>query len=131
MTKTQKDPVDIDDNLSEEPGPESVAQQLRELEGMNKYMQHIRVPTSNQNSNLNLSLELATDDYLSLNGTKSGGDKAYTLARLRREERGITETVTEEREELDSDIQGSNYDMVDEVYENMNSFDKRLKSLVR
>jgi hypothetical protein len=67
---------------------------------------------------------------MSLNGTKSGGDKAYTLARLRREERGI-ETVTEERDELDSDIQGSNYDMVDEVYENRNTFDKRLKSLVR
>jgi len=46
VAKTQKDPVDIDDNLSEDLGPESVAQQLRELEGMNKYMQHIRVPTS-------------------------------------------------------------------------------------
>ena len=123
--------MDIDDNLSEDLGPESVAQQLRELEGMNKYMQHIRVPTSNLHSQPNPCLELATDDYMNVNGRNSGGDKAYTLARLRREERGITEAVTEEREELDSDIQGSSYDVVDEVYENMNSFDKRLKSLVR
>lgn len=39
------DPVDIDDDVSDH-GPESIEQQLKELDGMNKYMQHIRVPTS-------------------------------------------------------------------------------------
>lgn len=40
-----KDPIDIDDDVSNE-GPESLDQQLKELDGMNKYMQNIRVPTS-------------------------------------------------------------------------------------
>ena len=77
-------------------------------------------------------VELAQDDYLAVNGARSGSlsDKAYTLSRLRKEERGIdTNVITEEREDLDNDLQGSNYEIVDEVYENMNSFDKRLKTL--
>ena len=32
------DPIDIDDDISEDHAADSVAQQLRELEGMNKYM---------------------------------------------------------------------------------------------
>lgn len=39
------DPVDIDDDVSDHE-PESVAQQIRELDGMNKYLQNIRLPTS-------------------------------------------------------------------------------------
>lgn len=41
------DPIDIDDDISEDHAADSVAYQLRELEGMNKYMQNIRVPSSN------------------------------------------------------------------------------------
>ena len=39
------DPDDIDDDVSDH-GPESIEQQLKTLDGMNKYMQNIRVPTS-------------------------------------------------------------------------------------
>lgn len=42
------EPIDIDDDISDH-GPESVAQQLRELDGMNKYLQNIRIPTSKFN----------------------------------------------------------------------------------
>ena len=35
--KSKIDPADIDDDVSDH-GPESVAQQLRELDGMNKYL---------------------------------------------------------------------------------------------
>ena len=46
------DPIDIDDDANDK-GLESVEQQIRELDGMNKYLQNIRVPT-----------KFAVDDYL-------------------------------------------------------------------
>ena len=100
---------------------------------MNKYMQHIRVPTSNTFILL-MFIELASDDYMVMNGARSGhvSDKAYTLARLRKEERGIEagiDVFAEERDDVDSDNQGSNYEVVEEVYDNMNNFDKKLKHL--
>ncbi len=45
--KTKQDPVDIDDDVSDH-GPDSIVQQLRELDGMNRYMNNVRVPTSNK-----------------------------------------------------------------------------------
>lgn len=39
------DPIDIDDDVSDH-GPESVATQLRELDGMNKYLQRVHIPSS-------------------------------------------------------------------------------------
>lgn len=42
--KLLTDPVDIDDDVSDHGG--SMEQQLKELEGANKYLQNIRVPTS-------------------------------------------------------------------------------------
>jgi hypothetical protein len=44
--KGNLDPVDIDDDVSDH-GSESVAQQLKDLDSMNKYMKSIRIPTSN------------------------------------------------------------------------------------
>ncbi len=44
--KTKQDPVDIDDDVSDH-GPDSVEQQLRELDGMNRYLNNVRIPTSN------------------------------------------------------------------------------------
>ena len=43
--RQQKDPIDIDDDVSDH-GPESLENQLRQLDGMNKYLHNVRVPTS-------------------------------------------------------------------------------------
>lgn len=39
------DPIDIDDDVSDH-GPESLEHQLQELDGMNKYLNGIKIPTS-------------------------------------------------------------------------------------
>jgi hypothetical protein len=70
--RSQPDPIDIDDDVSDH-GAESVATQLRELDGMNKYLQKVRVPTSKpfNCSYLYFDIELANDDYLNLNGVRN------------------------------------------------------------
>ena len=40
----QNDPVDIDDDVSDH-GPDNVTDQIKALDGMNKYMNNVRVPT--------------------------------------------------------------------------------------
>lgn len=68
-------------------------------------------------------------------------DQAYTLARLRKEERlmdttGIPYTVTEDKDDIDeSGAQNTGNrnteEVVDEMYDNMNTFDKKIKMIAR
>jgi hypothetical protein len=70
------------------------------------------------------------DDFLQSNGRD--GEKAYTLERLRQEERLMNIGIDPIESMGDGYSQkGSNYDLVEEVYENMNSFDKRMKETHR
>jgi hypothetical protein len=76
---------------------------------------------------------------LNINGVKSNSSQqAYTLARLRREEQVMEKTgmpVPIEEDDIEDSQKGagnketSDLDMVDEMYENMNSFDQRLKTI--
>lgn len=73
------------------------------------------------------------DDYLAVNG-RSGNtsDQAYTLARLRKEERLLEanrpiDTTSQEEESSGKDK--SDMEAVDEAYEYMNDFDRKLKDL--
>ena len=55
---------------------------------MNRYLNNVRIPTSNtHNIHLN-SIELAGDDFITRHGRDGKtSDQAYTLSRLRKEER--------------------------------------------
>ncbi|CDW81046.1 UNKNOWN [Stylonychia lemnae] len=112
-----RDPLDIDDDISDN-GPESLENQLKELDGMNKYLQNIRVPT-----------RFANDEFLTVNGRN--GEQAYTLERLRQEERLISMDPPDHIiEEISNSAGagGSTYDLVEEMYENMDQFDQKIKS---
>ena len=84
--KSHPEPINIDDDVSDNDS-DGVTQQLKELDVRNKYMQHIRVPTSKYFI-INIAIELATDDYLTVNGVSGNHTShGYTLARMRKEER--------------------------------------------
>jgi hypothetical protein len=62
-----------------------------------------------------------TDDFVAQHGRDA--DKVYTLEKMRREE-ALAENMFAENT---SSRQGSNYDLVEEVYENINNFDRKIK----
>lgn len=62
-----------------------------------------------------------------MNANGRDGEKAYTLGRLRAEERLVNMDPPENIAEESSNGGGSTYDLVEEMYENMNSFDKKIK----
>jgi hypothetical protein len=100
-------------------------QQLKELDGMNKYLQNVRVPTSKLLSLTNTkSIEFLGDDYLEANRTDA--ERAYTLQRLREEERILGSD--RERDGLNLSNSSSTYEVVEEMYDQMNSFETRLKN---
>jgi hypothetical protein len=83
-----------------------------------------------------LNLGLAADDYT----TKHGHDgtinnQAFTLSRLRREERLLMDDgvkvpdIDELSNEDDPVHKNKQMEVVDEAYENMNAFDMKIKSL--
>lgn len=128
MRKAIKDPLDIDDDISDH-GPDSTEQQLQQLDGMNKYLQNVRVPTSKIYLYLNIFLiGFADDGFISLNGTNA--DKAYTLERLRHEQKIMDGGYIEEPRDIEGQSNsGSTYELVEEMYENMSSFDRKIKTM--
>ena len=74
-------------------------------------------------------LGFVNDDFIAVNG-RDGGERVYTLAKLREEERlinmgmdpniddPVNQQVNHEDENNDG-VTGSNYDLVEEMYENM------------
>ena len=57
----------------------------------------------------------------------NNGERGYTLERLRQEEGKFGEGYVEVHE--DKSNKSSSYDVVDEMYENMNTFDQKIKTL--
>lgn len=63
----------------------------------------------------------------------NNGEKAYTLERMRQEERLLEAGYDQDRnrpidEKSNEENGSSTYDLVEEMYENMNSFDRKLKT---
>jgi hypothetical protein len=87
------------------------------------------MPTSNITFTINIILELATDDYIASHGRDGNlSDHAYTLSRLRKEERLLRDESIpmhheDYPEESGREVGASQLDMVDEMYDNLNAFD--------
>jgi hypothetical protein len=102
---------------------------------MNRYLNGVRLPTR-KNLKCNLDLGLAGDDYTTQHGFNGTiNNQAFTLSRLRREERLLQDDgvkvpdIDELSNEDDPTQKNKQLELVDEVYDNMNAFDMKLKSL--
>lgn len=89
---------------------------------MNKYLQNVRVPTSKYNEQFKC-IEFAGDDYMERHGQDA--ERAYTLQRLREEERILGDE--RDRDGINLSNSSSTYEVVEEMYDQMNSFEHRLK----